>query len=144
MKIDLGLDIPIVIPAGKEVKVIITYSIPMGSLPDDNPPNTYMGATLIKDNTEMPQGSRKMALPYNASDRNQSISNMGTITNTFIEKFSDLEQDLRVSYSVRGYIEQYEQDQTTPSYTYKFNMWQTGTPNYNWGKASVSYQVYIK
>ena len=68
---------------------------------------------------------------------------MSTITNSYVENFSSLADDLVVKYSIKGYIEQYS-EQSNLSYSYKFNMWQPGNSNYNWGKASVSYQVYIK
>tara|TARA_R100000935_G_scaffold26814_1_gene46942 strand:+ start:141271 stop:141999 length:729 start_codon:yes stop_codon:yes gene_type:complete len=141
--IDLDLEVPVLIPANKEVKVIITYSVPMGTILNSNPPNTYIGATFFKDNTEIQQGSRKVSLSYNASQTNDRICNMSTITNSYVENFSSLADDLVVKYSIKGYIEQYS-EQSNLSYSYKFNMWQPGNSNYNWGKASVSYQVYIK
>jgi len=91
----------------------------------------------------MQEGSRKVSLSYNASQTHDRISNMSTITNCYVENFSPLEEDLLVNYSVRGYLEQYA-EASNITYAYKFNMWQPGSSNYNWGKASVSYQVYIK
>ncbi len=142
-RIDLGLEVPVTIPAGKEAMIIVTYSVPMGTLPNSTPPNTYMGTTFFKENIEIPEGSRKLSIAYNASPASERISNMGTITNSYVEKFPVAANDLSVTYSVKGYVEQYT-EASSAAYNYKFNMWQGSNANYNWGKASICYELYIK
>jgi len=141
-EINLQLEALVVVPANKEVKVIINYSVPMGTLPYSNPPNSYIGATFLKNGIEQPRGSRKFSILYNASGTLDQISNMGTITNTYIENFDAEAEERIIRYSIRGYIEQH----ASPGrdYDYRFNMWKKNGENFNWGKASINYQVYVK
>jgi len=140
--IDLGMQAAIIIPANREVKVIINYSVPMGTLTNSAPPSTYIGIRFLKDGNEEQQASRKLSLGYYSSPESESISSMATLTNTYIENYSPGAVDRTITYDVKGYIEQHVQGSET--FSYKFNMWSASGANYNWGKASMSYQVYIK
>ena len=64
---NLRMEALVVVPANKEVKVIINYFVPMGTLPYSNTPNSYIGATFLKNGVEQPRGSRKFSILYNAS-----------------------------------------------------------------------------
>jgi len=140
--INLGLQTTVTIPANRDVKVIVNYSIPMGTLTQSEPPSTYIGVRFLKGGNEEPQASRKLSLPYFPDPDSENISSMATLTNTYIENFTPHTTDRTVTYDVKGYIEQHVQGNS--SYDYKFNMWSASGANYNWGKASMSYQVYIK
>jgi|GEM_PF-4657888 len=140
--IDLGLQAAITIPANREVKVIINYSVPMGTLTNSAPPSTYIGIRFLKDGNEEQQASRKLSLTHYSSPDSEDISSMATLTNTYIENFSSGAVDRTITYDVKGYIEQHVQGSGT--YNYKFNMWSATGANYNWGKAAMTYQVYIK
>lgn len=140
--IDLGLQAEITIPANREVKVIINYSVPMGTLTQSEPPSTYIGIRFLKNGNEEQQASRKLSLPYYSSPDSESISSMATLTNTYIENFTPGTVERNLTYDVKGYIEQHVQGSQT--FNYKFNMWSASGANYNWGKASLSYQVYVK
>lgn len=140
--IDLGLKIAVFIPRDIDAKVIVNYSVPMGTSLENNPEKTYIGLTFLKDGIEMPQGSRKFTLPPLELQSGNNISSMGTITNTYIENFEASPYDREFIFEVKGYVEQHSNSQEQISY--KFNMWNNGTNNYNWGKASISFQTYVK
>jgi len=140
--IDLGLKIGVHIPKNTSAKVIVNYSVPMGTSLENNPESAYIGLTFLKDGIEIAQGSRKFTLPPLEYQTNFNISSMGTITNTYIENFEPAPNDRYITYQVMGYIEQHSS--ANLQYAYKFNMWNSGQNNYNWGKASVSYQTYAQ
>ena len=140
--IDLGLKIVVTIPKQTNAKVIVNYSVPMGTSLENNPEKTYIGLTFLKDAVEMPQGSRKFTLPPLQLQSGNNISSMGTITNTYIENFEPYPTERQIVYAVKGYVEQHTM--SNAQYAYKFNMWNNSNTNYNWGKASISYQTYVK
>lgn len=141
--LDLGLSVSVTIPANTESKVIINYSVPMGTAVGHNPGKTYIGIKFTKDGIEKPQGSRKFTLVPVESDPSNNISSMGTITNTYVENFDVESVDRTIVYELKGYIEQHDPGGSTLT-AYKFNMWSNGTDNYNWGKGSIGYQTYTK
>lgn len=141
--LDLGLSISVTIPANTESKVIINYSVPMGTAVGHDPGKTYIGIKFTKDGLEKPQGSRKFTLIPVEYDSTNNISSMGTITNTYIENFETHSADRTIVYEVKGYIEQHDPGGSTMN-SYKFNMWSNGTDNYNWGKGAIVYQTYTK
>ncbi|GHC52370.1 hypothetical protein [Ulvibacter litoralis] len=141
--LDLGLQISVTIPANTESKVIINYSVPMGTAVGQNPGKTYIGIKFTKDGTEQPQGSRKFTLIPVEYDSTNNISSMGTITNTYIENFTSHHEDRIIVYELKGYIEQHDPGGSDMK-LYKFNMWSNGSDNYNWGKGSIAYQTYAK
>ena len=141
--IDLGLSTTLVIPPDVEAKVIINYSVPVGTELNQYPPSTYVGLTFLKGGAEMPSGSRKVTLISEDYEANNAISNMNTISNVYIETFAPSSLGRLITYEVRGYIEQHV-DSGSNSYDYKFSMWDSTGPNYNWGKATLTSQIYIK
>ncbi len=138
--VNLNLETTVVIPANKEGKVIINYSVPVGTSINDDPSSTYLGVTFKKDGYERQVGSRKITLPNLPSGN--KISKMNTISNLYTETFASQPTSRSITYSLYGYIEQVAS--SSKSHQYIFNMWSSSGANYNWGKASMIAQVYIK
>ncbi|HLW32395.1 MAG TPA: hypothetical protein VKX40_09040 [Aequorivita sp.] len=135
--IDLGLSLPVTIPANREAMVIISYSVPMG-LSTFSSPRGYYGIRFLRDGTEAEVGSRK----HTVMDRPNN-SNMVSVSNIYTEKFASSPIERIINYTLNGYIEHFSSD---ISNTYRFNMWSPDplVHNYNWGKAVISKQVYLK
>ena len=140
--LDLGLLAKVTIPPNTRAKVIINYSVPMGTNLGYNPEKTYIGIRFLKDGIEMAEGSRKFTLPPIELSSSNNISSMGTITNTYIENFEESGIERVIVYELRGYIEQHSESGV--GNLYKFNMWNAGNNNYNWGKGAISYQTYVR
>ena len=135
--IDLGLSTTITIPANKEALVVITYSVPIG-LSTFTSPRGYYGIRFLKDGTEASAGSRKFSI-YMKED----TANMVAVSNTYTEVFQSLPTERIITYTLHGYIEQFPSE--IPN-TYRFNMWtsESSGHNFNWGRAVITKQVYIK
>lgn len=135
--IDLGLSLIVTIPADREAMIIISYSVPIG-LSTFSTPRGYYGVRFLKDGAEAEEGSRKFTImdrPNNA--------NMVSVSNIYTEKFETSPTERIIDYTINGYIEQMASE---ISNTYRFNMWSADplVHNYNWGKAVISKQVYLK
>lgn len=141
--ISLGLTSIVVIPPFAEAKVIINYSVPIGTALQNYPPSTYVGIKFIKQGVEMEEGSRKVTLISEPYGSNNNISNMNTISNIYIETFAASSVERTFNYEVQGYIEQHVDSGNDP-YDYRFSMWDSSGPNYNWGRATLTSQIYIK
>lgn len=135
--IDLGLSTTVTIPANKEAFVVITYSVPIG-LSTFTSPKGYYGIRFIKDDVEVPAGSRKFSI-YMKED----TANVVAVSNTYTEVFQSSPTERIISYDLNGYIEQLPCE--VPN-TYRFNMWasESSGHNFNWGRAVITKQVYIK
>ena len=133
--IDLGLSISVNIPANKEALVIITYSLPVG-MSSFTSPAGYYGARFLRNGVEEQSGSRKFTVNSNAS------ANMVTVSATYTETFTSSPTDTNINYTLNGYVEQLG----SPSGfdTYRFNMWQPNGDNFNWGRATITKQVFIR
>ncbi|OAB78937.1 hypothetical protein [Cochleicola gelatinilyticus] len=141
--LNLGLSSIVVIPPFVEAKVIINYSVPVGTALQNYPPSTYVGIRFIKQGVEMEEGSRKVTLVSEETGSNNNISNMNTISNIYIETFAPSSEERIFNYEIQGYIEQYVESGNDP-YEYRFSMWDNTGPNYNWGRATLTSQIYIK
>jgi len=135
--IDLGLSQSVTIPSNKRAKVIVTYSMPLGTRTNNVDIDGYMGVRFLKNGIENESGSRK----FNLNEISGSAYQMGTLSSVFTEEIVTGDTDLLVNYSLDGYIEQYA---TTEIVRYVFNMWSSTPPNYNWGRAMLSIQVFAK
>lgn len=137
---NLNLGTTVIIPANKRAKVIVNYSVPAGADLYNDPPSTYLGVTFKRNGNERPSGSRKVTLPNLPSSN--VIAKMTTISNTYTETFPPRDYERTITYSLYGYVEQSAPSNKT--YNYIFNMYSASGANYNWGKASMIAQVYIK
>ncbi len=135
--IHLGLNKSVTIPSNKSAKVIVTYSMPLGTKTNNVDIDGYIGVRFLKDGIENESGSRK----YNLNEISGSTYQMSTLTSVFTEEIITGASDLTIVYSLDGYIEQYS---ATKNVSYIFNMWSSTPPNYNWGRAVLSIQVFAK
>jgi hypothetical protein len=135
--INLGLIQSVTIPSNKQAKVIVTYSMPLGTKTNNVDIDGYIGVRFLKDGVEKEAGSRK----YNLNEISGSTYQMSTLTSIFTEEIITGNTDLTIEYSLDGYIEQYS---TSKNVSYIFNMWSSSPPNYNWGRAVLSIQVFAK
>lgn len=140
--VDLGLPLTVRIPANSTVKVILNYSVPMGTFPigattvgsnGNANVNGYFGIRFLKNGTEEPSGSRKNAVPWASAG-----SNMNTVGANFAEEITNTtSSDITVTYEAKGYTE------NTHTET-RFNMWNIVGENFNWGRATISATTFIK
>lgn len=137
--IDLGLSLVVSIPANVEARVIINYSVPMG-VSSFTEPVGYYGIRFLKDGVEALSGSRKFSV-LNNSDNQEETANMITVSNVYTENFGVSTIDRTITYTLNGYVEQLR---SGTLHNYRFNMWDTNPPNFNWGRATITKTVYIK
>lgn len=133
--IDLGLSTTVTIPAHTDGFVIITYSVPIG-ISTFTTPRGYYGIRFLKNGIEAPGGSRKFSIIISPT-----TSNMASVSATYTEKFVGSPMERTIVYTLNGYIEQI-QDQI--DHTFRFNMWATSGDNFNWGRAAITKQVYLR
>ncbi|OWP77440.1 hypothetical protein BWK62_07605 [Flavobacterium oreochromis] len=140
--INLGLSTTVNLPANKNCMIIVTYSVPIGisSFPKQEIIG-YYGIRFLKNGIEAEAGSRKSSFVnnYEASAPYNSTADMLTITNTYIEKITTGASPVSITYALNGYLEYY----SSFNATFLFNMWSLSSPNYNWGRATITKQVYI-
>ncbi|MCS4237989.1 hypothetical protein M2306_000757 [Myroides gitamensis] len=132
--IDLnGFSKTIVIPPNKEAKIVLTYSIPVGS----ESIYGYYGITLKKDNQEVQAGSRKVTIgPHNA----RAPYSLTTISATVSDTIAASSSEKKVTYSLQTFAQDHDK-----SIVYLM-LFGGGVDdyNYNWGKGYWSITVYFK
>ncbi|MFK8057264.1 MAG: hypothetical protein AB8F78_14165 [Saprospiraceae bacterium] len=133
--LDLGLSVPVVIPAGVEALVVINYSVPMGVVGTNS--GGYYGIRFMKDGVEEQAGSRKFSILVKDPT---ALANMVTVGALYIENVTSSAVARTFTYSLDGYVEQ----TIAGTHNYRFNMWTPTGINYNWGKATLSKAVYYK
>ncbi|WP_407403460.1 hypothetical protein [Chryseobacterium sp.] len=157
-----GFSQTITIPANKEAKIVLSYSIPLGTsnnkynfkAGNNNPTPTtvaqvqqnlinsnldtdggYYGITLMKGNTEFAAGSRKSTvIPRN----NSALYSMVTIGASVADNIPSSTTAQTITYNLKAYTE------NVPGTT-RFLMYDSGNnPNFNWGRGYWSIMVYLK
>ncbi|MEN5306537.1 hypothetical protein ABE425_03420 [Chryseobacterium cucumeris] len=134
--INLGLSSTVVVPANSTAKILMTYTVPMGTYPANNSNtvvNGYYGIRFLKNGVEAPMGSRKYSVPYSSSGSHMT-SVSGSFSETVVNNGSS---PINIVYTLNGYVE------GTVSTT-RFNMWASSGNNFNWGKGSLSGTVFAK
>ncbi|WP_137905846.1 hypothetical protein [Chryseobacterium sp. 2VB] len=139
--LNIGMTISVVIPANKDVQVVVNYSVPLGmggNFDCANAALLYYGVRFLKNGIEMPAGSRKFSFPAGSNG-----AKMSTISASYIERIeNNSSSDMTVVYSLNGYL---ELSGTTGSpCIVRYNMQSASGENYNWGKATMSAQLYKK
>ncbi len=133
--INLNTPLAISIPPNSDVKIVLTYSVPIGRLAG-NATQFYYGVRALKNGVEMPSGSRKVS--FTAAN---FVYSMTTLTSVYVDNFTNSTASaITVNYALNGYVENAD----AQSLTVRYNMWSPTDPNYNWGRACFSAQVYIK
>ncbi len=128
--INLGLSTTVTIPENKEAFIIISYSVPIGISSFKNPTG-YYGIRFLRDGLELQEGSRKFSI----------IRNMASVNNTYTDHYLPSSFERVIVFSLNGYIERIESEEED---VFRFNMWASSGDNFNWGKASITKQVYLK
>lgn len=131
-EIDLiGFSKTIIVPANRSAKIVISYSIPVGS----SNPQGYYGVIMMKNNTEFIAGSRKFT-QYTLPATGASWS-MVTISATVADNIDISSSPQTINYKLRSYLEN--------SKTVRYLMYDSNnSTNYNWGRAYWSLTVYLK
>lgn len=127
-----GFSKTIVIPANKHAKIVLSYSIPVGSEAQYG----YYGITLIKDAQEFQAGSRKTTIGGNRTTK--VTSDLTTISATIADNIAASSIEQQVTYSLQSYLQD-----TNKGATYLMLFGADGY-NYNWGKGYWSIMVYLR
>ncbi|KXH83725.1 hypothetical protein [Chryseobacterium kwangjuense] len=143
--IDLGMSVTVTVPANSQAKIIVAYSIPIGT--SVNAPSNfggYFGIRFLKNNVEFPEGSRKQTISTPvAANADVSPSKMvsigGTASDTIV---NNTDTPISVSYTLNGYVESFSG--TFSQALIRFNMWSATGPNFNWGKGYMNVQLFTK
>lgn len=143
--IDIGMGLNIVIPANKDVQVVINYSIPLGLAVESGNLNCadgvmlYYGIRFVKNGIEMPAGSRKFSYP-----RGSNGVKMSTVSASYVERIiNNTNSDITVAYTLNGYLELQGSTTASPCII-RYNMNSASGLNYNWGKGTMTAQLYKK
>lgn len=142
--IDLALGLTVVVPAMSTVQIVVTYSTPMGFLKPNISENFggYMGVRFLRNGTEAQGGSRKYSISQIFNENVGSFV-MTSVGATFVETVTNNTATAgSVTYSLNGYIEKTQGTNTTP--TFIFNMFSATGANFNWGRGTISAQVFRK
>nr|WP_315031722.1 hypothetical protein [uncultured Chryseobacterium sp.] len=137
--VDLGMAVSVTIPAHTQAKLITTYSVPLGTTLVDSKFGGYYGVRFLKNDTEFPAGSRKYTITILSVDG--SLSRMSSVSATVGETLvNNTDSPIVINYALNGYVESVG----TEDATIRFNMWSLTDPNYNWGRAYMSVQMFTK
>ncbi|PTT37226.1 hypothetical protein DBR28_10085 [Chryseobacterium sp. HMWF028] len=126
-----GFSQPITIPANKAAKIIISYSIPVGTYQAQA---GYYGITLMKDGTEIPSGSRKFTI---GSAGGGAAAIVSSINANIADNINASASAQTITYSLKAYLE----SANTPV---SFCMTSATEPNFNWGRGYWSLTVFYK
>ncbi|REC79355.1 hypothetical protein DRF60_05885 [Chryseobacterium elymi] len=147
--IDLEMTQSIVIPANKDVQVVVNYSIPLGmeiggaGSECANDALSYYGIRFLKNGNEMQAGSRKFSFPKGSNG-----VKMSTVSAAYVEQIKNTTStDMTVTYTLNGYLELKSGTVTgtdSSPCTVKYNMHAATGENYNWGKGTMTVQLYKK
>ncbi|MFS4428719.1 hypothetical protein [Chryseobacterium sp. S90] len=139
--IDLALGLTVTVPAMSTVQIVVTYSTPMGFL-KPNISDTfggYMGVRFLRNGTEAMGGSRKYSIDQIPSNTSYIMTSVGA---TFVETVTNNTTSTgSVTYSLNGYIEKVQGNNAE---NFLFNMFSATGLNYNWGRGTMSAQVFRK
>lgn len=141
--VDLGLGLTVTVPAMSTVQIVVTYSTPMGFLKPTSSEifGGYMGVRFLRNGVEAQGGSRKYSISQIFNQNNGSYV-MTSVGATFVETVTNNTSTVgTVIYSLNGYI---EKTQGTTAPTFIFNMFSATGSNFNWGRGTMSAQVFRK
>lgn len=135
--INLGLSVSVTIPANSTVKIIIDYSVPMGTIsPSATNQRGYYGVRFLRNGVEAQEGSRKFTITEGSASpvSSQMVSLSGKYTETYTNPnaFSQI-----ATYTLNGYAE-------GTNFPVRFNMWSASGANFNWGKATITATIFAK
>ncbi|WP_223599067.1 hypothetical protein [Chryseobacterium sp. GVT01B] len=140
--IDLALGLTVAIPAMSTVQIVVTYSTPIGfSKPASDTFGGYMGVRFLRNGVEAQGGSRKYSINqiFNQTSGSYIMTSVGA---TFVETVTNNTSTVgTVTYNLNGYI---EKSQGTNAETFIFNMFSATGGNFNWGRGTMSAQVFRK
>ncbi|NML71545.1 hypothetical protein HHL23_17310 [Chryseobacterium sp. RP-3-3] len=142
--VPLGLSLTVNIPPHSACRVIVTYSVPVGTystVPINASGFGYYGVRFTKNGVEDPSGSRKYSiLPSGDGASSGMVSSGATYIGIETNNTSAVQT---VTYNLNGYIELGNAGFTSTNMV--FNMWDNiGNPNFNWGYGSMTAQVFAK
>lgn len=142
--IDLGMVLPVTIPAGTTAKILVSYFVPFGVVTSPETLSCYQGTILFRNGTEVPGASTKFQMdeqhPIAALANVNGTFRMANITTTYLDTYDNTGSSPAIlTYSLKGYVEEYYSSDN--NVTYRFNMWSATGDNFNWGKSVMVIQV---
>ncbi|MEI3789113.1 MULTISPECIES: hypothetical protein [unclassified Chryseobacterium] len=143
--VPLGLSLTVDIPPHSACRVIVTYSVPVGTynvVPTNASGFGYYGVRFLRNGAEDPAGSRKYTiLPAGGGASSGMVSSGATYIAIETNATSTVKT---ITYDLNGYIELGGGGSFT-STNIVFNMWDNiGNPNFNWGYGTMTAQVFAK
>lgn len=147
--LDLGLRLSITVPAYTEAKIILNYSVPVGTPLTAANLNTYgyYGVRFLKNGIEVPRGSRKYSIPSYGGVNPYYVSKMQSVSAVVGDYYNNnTSSSVTIIYDLNGYIEAFGGTGVAPNNgSIRFNMYDIDpNPNYNWGRAYFSAQLFTR
>lgn len=145
--IDLGMNVTVTVPPFSDAKLLINYSVPVGTV--DNSNNTtgtggYMGVRFLKNGSEFEAGSRKFTIPERSGSVTAIINRMVNVWNGISDTvFNNTAVPVTVMYSLQGYIE----NTSAMSGNFRFNMLTTSPSmpsEFTWGNSYMAIQMFTR
>lgn len=137
----LELNLPIVVPANTAMKIIVSYSLPASYQRVPSTVNVnYLGATLLKDEIEVPAGSRKYSAVRPAAASAGSVSGLAINGSAIEEIVNNTASPITIIYRIKGYTEGMS---TTALVRFGKFALTTGS-NFNWGAGNLSLVSFYK
>ncbi|PUV24518.1 hypothetical protein [Sphingobacterium athyrii] len=119
------------IPANTAAKIVLSYSIPVGTY---QTPSGYFGVTLMKNSVELPSGSRKVTVQPFATAAAAVVTSINALIADDIVASPSAQN---ITYSLKAYLE----GTNTPV---RYGMENSTPANFNWGRGYWSMTVYYK
>lgn len=142
--VNLGMEIPITIPANSKVLIRVEYSVPMGFTGTQNMNDVtgYYGVKFLREwqhnnfFEEQPMASRKVLAPANG--QTSGYGSVTTVSGKYIEIYDNrgVNNPVDILFRLQGYAEK-------TSHTTRFNMADSNGGS-NWGKAAMTLHSYIE
>ncbi|SIR01321.1 beta strand repeat-containing protein [Chryseobacterium sp. RU33C] len=134
--IDLGLSLPVTIPANSTVKIVIDYNVPIGTTNSGTTQRGYYGVRFLRNGVEAQEGSRKFTVTEGSST--PVGSQMISLSGKFFETYTNTNAfPVTATYTLNGYVE-------GTNFPVRFNMWSASGANFNWGKATMGATLFAK
>ncbi|HCN50904.1 MAG TPA: hypothetical protein DIT10_17760 [Chryseobacterium sp.] len=125
-----GFSKAITIPANKDAKIVISYSMPVGTTINAG----YYGVTLMKGNNEFIAGSRKYTnIQFPTTGASWA---MVTVSATVSDNIEGTTASQTITYSLKAYLENLSNA--------RFAMYANQGANFNWGHGYWSIIVYLR
>ncbi|PXW15437.1 hypothetical protein C8D70_105302, partial [Chryseobacterium sp. CBTAP 102] len=131
--LNLGLSVSVTVPANSTAKIVVDYSVPMGTTSSAGAELGYYGVRFLRNGVEAPAGSRKYTIPEGGNG-SQMVSTSGKYSETYNNTSAS---PVVITYTLNGYAE-------STNHPVRFNMWAASGANFNWGVGSITATAFAK